>query len=172
MNSSLIIDAGMHAGRDTGFYLKKGFDVVAVEANPELVKKAQSTFKDALSDGRLVIHDVAIADHEGEIEFFVNDQHDDWGTTSQQFALRNEGFGTANTLTRVKCTTFQDILRQHDIPYYLKIDIEGADILCLAARSGKRLREHGCPLKTRFLNTGSYWPNRNTLGLPENYTRC
>lgn len=40
MNNSLIIDVGMHTGRDTEFYLKKGFNVVAIEANPELVKKA------------------------------------------------------------------------------------------------------------------------------------
>ena len=133
MNDKLIIDVGMHTGRDTEFYLKKGFKVVAVEANPELVKQGRAHFEEALSEGRLFIHDVAIADRDGEIEFYINDQHDDWGTTSKQFASRNEGFGTTNKLTRVPCTTFQQILKQHEIPYYLKIDIEGADMLCLEA---------------------------------------
>ncbi len=133
MNRSLIIDVGMHTGRDTELYLKKGFDVVAVEANPELVRKAGSLFHEALSEGRLIIHDVAIADHEGEIEFYVNEQHDDWGMTSNQSAARNEGFGTTNKQIRVQCAPFQQILRQHGIPYYLKIDIEGADVLCLKA---------------------------------------
>ena len=34
---NLIFDIGMHIGQDTEFYLKKGFCVVAVEANPKLV---------------------------------------------------------------------------------------------------------------------------------------
>ena len=47
--------------------------------------------------------------------------------------MRNERFDTNNTLIQVKCITFQTILRKHDVPYYLKIDIESADILCLNA---------------------------------------
>lgn len=133
MDKSLIIDVGMHTGRDTEFYLKKGFNVVSIEANPELVKNARSYFQDALSNNKLVIHDIAIADYEGEIDFYINNQKDDWGTTFKEFALRNESLGTNNTLIHVKCTTFQTILRQHGVPYYLKIDIEGADILCLKA---------------------------------------
>lgn len=30
----LIIDVGMHYGNNTAFYLKKGFRVAAIEANP------------------------------------------------------------------------------------------------------------------------------------------
>jgi len=133
MNKSLIIDVGMHTGRDTEFYLRKGFNVIAIEANPELIKQAQSHFTDALSDKKLIICDVAIAEYDGDIEFYINSQHDDWGTTSKGFASRNERFGTENHLIRVKCTRFQNILKKHGVPYYLKIDIEGADILCLKA---------------------------------------
>jgi hypothetical protein len=63
----------------------------------------------------------------------VNDTHDDWGTISREFASRNERLGTRNSVIRVRCATFQSILRAHDIPYYLKIDIEGADTVCLKA---------------------------------------
>ncbi len=133
MNNSLIFDVGMHTGRDTDLYLKKGFNVVSIEANPELVKHARSHFQNALSNKKLVLHDIAIADYEGEIDFYINNQKNDWGTISKEFAVRNESFGTNNTLIRVKCATFQTILREHGVPYYLKIDIEGADILCLKA---------------------------------------
>jgi FkbM family methyltransferase len=133
MDNSLIIDVGMHNGRDTEFYLQKGFNVVAIEANPALAKQARSHFQDDLSSKRLILHEIAIADHEGDIDFYINTQNDDWSTTSEEFALRNESFGTNNTLIHVKCTTFETILRQHEIPYYLKIDIEGADTLCLKA---------------------------------------
>lgn len=133
MNESLIFDIGMHSGRDTEFYLKKGFNVIAVEANPEFVKRARYTFKDALSNKKLILYDIAIANYEGEVDFYINEQKDDWGTISKSFASRNERLGTVNTIIRVKCTTFQTILRQHEIPYYLKIDIEGADMMCLKA---------------------------------------
>ena len=133
MNPNLIMDVGMHTGRDTSFYLKKGFKVVAIEANSALVKNARSLFSDLLSRGLLTIHEVAIAGHEGEIDFYVNAQHDDWGTISSEFASRNERFGTENSLLKVRCTRFNTILEEHGIPYYLKIDIEGADMLCLVA---------------------------------------
>lgn len=133
MNESLIIDVGMHTGRDTEFYLKKGFKVVAIEANPELVELGRSRFKDAISEKRLVIHDIAIADYEGEIDFYINEQKDDWGTISKEYAERNESLGTNHRKTHVRCTTFSNIIKEHGIPYYIKIDIEGADMLCLEA---------------------------------------
>jgi FkbM family methyltransferase len=133
MNKSLIIDVGMHIGRDTEFYLKKGFNVIAIEANPILVNQAYSLFKEEILNNRLIIFDIAIAEYDGEIDFYVNNTHDDWGTTSKEFAMRNERFSTVNSLIKVKCTPFQKILKQIEMPYYIKIDIEGADILCLKA---------------------------------------
>jgi FkbM family methyltransferase len=131
MSQGLIFDVGMHIGRDTEFYLKKGFKVVAIEANPKLVASGQVKFKDSIDRGDLIICDSAIADYEGEIEFYINDQHDDWGTISTEFASRNEKIGTQNVKVKVKCQPFLSILNQYDNPYYIKIDIEGADTLCL-----------------------------------------
>lgn len=133
MQESLIIDVGMHSGKDTEFYLRKGFDVVAIEANPALVQRARSRLGGYLSDGRLRVYEVAIADYDGEVDFYVNEQHDDWGTISTAFAARNERKGTKNSVTRVKCIPFQRILKECGVPYYLKIDVEGADIECLKA---------------------------------------
>jgi FkbM family methyltransferase len=133
MQERLIIDVGMHSGKDTEFYLRKGFDVVAVEANPALVQQVRSRLGPYLSADRLRIYDVAIADYEGEVDFYVNRQHDDWGTISTAFATRNERKGTKNSVIRVKCTTFHTILRECGVPYYLKIDIEGVDTKCLQA---------------------------------------
>jgi FkbM family methyltransferase len=127
----LIFDVGMHRGRDTEFYLKKGFKVVAIEANPQLVKSCQERFQNYINAGKLVIYDHAIAEQAGEIEFYINDQHDDWGTISREFAQRNEKIGTSNSTTKVKCSPLRQILEQFPTPYYIKIDIEGADILCL-----------------------------------------
>lgn len=140
MQDRLIIDVGMHSGKDTEFYLRKGFDVVAIEANPALVQRARSRLGEYLSEGRLRIYEVAIADYEGEIDFFVNRQHDDWGTISTAFAARNERKGTKNSVIRVECTTFQTILMKCGVPYYLKIDVEGVDTKCLRALMALRER--------------------------------
>jgi len=133
MNKNLIIDVGMHTGKDTEFYLMKGFHVVAIEANPYLVAQARKRLSTYINNSELTIRDIAISDHDGEIEFYINRQHDDWSTTSKRFAARAEHLGTTNEVITVKCTTFDNILRDSGIPYYLKIDIEGADNLCLEA---------------------------------------
>ena len=130
----------MHSGKDTEFYLRKGFDVVAIEANPALVQRARSRLGKYLAVGRLRIYEAAIADYEGEIDFFVNRQHDDWGTVSTAFAARNVRKGTENSIIRVGCTTFQRILMECGVPYYLKIDVEGVDTKCLEALMALRER--------------------------------
>ncbi len=140
MQERLIMDVGMHSGKDTEFYLRKGFDVVAIEANPALVQKVRSRLSEYLADDRLRIYDVAIADYEGEIDFYVNHQHDDWGTVSTAFAARNERKGTKNSVIRIKSTTFRTILSECGVPYYLKIDIEGVDTKCLKALMAVRER--------------------------------
>src|SRR5262245_43578507 len=53
--ADLIYDVGMEDGTDTGFYLKKGFRVVAVEADPELASRARERFSDEIAAGRLVV---------------------------------------------------------------------------------------------------------------------
>lgn len=131
MNKNLIVDVGMHIGKDTEFYLKKGFNVVAVEANPRLVEQVRSRLAQYILNGSLMIHSLAIATYEGEVDFFVDNTHDDWGTISRDFAERNIRLGSSSSAIKVKCTSFRNILMDSGIPYYLKIDAEGVDTLCL-----------------------------------------
>ena len=133
MKTDLIYDVGMHTGEDTDYYLKKGFRVVAIEANPHLVAGARVRFADALADGSLVIVDKAIAANNGIVRFAVNTVQAEWGTISTDYARRNEAIGATSDWMDVPCTTFTSVLREHGIPYYLKIDIEGADALCIEA---------------------------------------
>lgn len=64
---NLIIDVGMHNGQDTAFYLAKGFDVVALEANPVLVDAARIRFASEIESGQLQILPEAIAETEGTL---------------------------------------------------------------------------------------------------------
>ena len=137
MQSDLIFDVGMHTGEDTAFYLKKGFRVVAVEANTKLVGEAEARFEAEVESGQLRIVAAAIGRNPGRTTFYANDQKDDWGTTDPEFVARNIGFGTTHSASEVPCVTFSSVLETHGTPYYLKIDIEGADLLCLEAMLGR-----------------------------------
>lgn len=84
MKKNLIYDVGMHSGKDTEFYLKKGFNVVAIEANPALVRNAEEKFKKETDKGTLVIVNKAISEQEGKKEFFINQKNDEWSTISHR----------------------------------------------------------------------------------------
>ena len=56
----LIYDVGMHKGEDTDFYLRKGFRVVAFEADPDLTGYCRKRFKEFLDSGQLKIVEGAI----------------------------------------------------------------------------------------------------------------
>jgi FkbM family methyltransferase len=136
---NLIYDVGAHKGEDTEFYLKKGFSVVAIEANPVLYLALAKKFEEFVKGGRLVLLNVAISDHPGEVALFVSDKSD-WGTTDQEWANRNERLGFPSQPVIVKSDRLETILQRHGIPYFLKIDIEGADLLCLHALKGFDVR--------------------------------
>lgn len=133
MQSDLIYDIGMHTGKDTEFYLKKGFRVIAVEANRKLVEEVSERLASYIDDGLLTIFNVAIGNREGKARFYINQQKDDWGTLSEDFVKRNEQLGTTHEVVEVNCIRLDTLLERSGMPYYIKIDIEGADLYCLEA---------------------------------------
>jgi FkbM family methyltransferase len=134
VDPDLIIDVGMHRGEDTEFYLKKGFRVVAVEANPTLCHECEEKLANFIRDGRLRIINKAIAEEAGSVAFFINEVNSVWGTTSSNWRTRNlELYGADSREITVEAISFRELLLEHGVPYYLKIDIEGSDLLCLRA---------------------------------------
>jgi FkbM family methyltransferase len=134
MRTDLIIDVGMHVGHDTWFYLAKGFNVVAIEANPELAREAEARFAGEIDDGRLRIFPVAIAEQTGTARLALADRPS-YSSLSPADVKRAEGRGVHFHDVEVPAVQFEDILDEVDIPYYLKVDIEGFDLLCVRALS-------------------------------------
>ncbi|NCC60183.1 MAG: FkbM family methyltransferase [Verrucomicrobiae bacterium] len=128
MQSDLIYDVGMHNGDDTAYYLHKGYRVLAIEANPMLVDKVKTRFKNALQDKRLKILNVGISERKGISTFWVCREKTEWSSFEKKLASRN---GYDPIPKEVECVTFSDILEQHGTPYYAKIDIEGSDDISL-----------------------------------------
>ena len=122
-NPRLIYDIGAHKGDDTAFYLKKGFDVVAVEAHPHHARLLRARFPDEIEDGRLVLIDKGIHFRSGTVDFYAH-KHDDWSSfvKTHRFTL-----GTFTTIP-VEVIPFADIVNTYGVPYYLKADIENSEL--------------------------------------------
>ncbi|WP_158514992.1 FkbM family methyltransferase [Nioella nitratireducens] len=127
IRNDLIFDLGMHWGLDTDFYLRKGFSVVALEANPEMCAKIGGRFASEHADGRLVIENRAFWSTEGdEIAFHVNPVKDDWSSVKRGWAEKG---GHDSQEIRVQTTTLAGLFDRHGVPRYIKCDMEGVDDL-------------------------------------------
>lgn len=132
-DDGLIFDVGLHRGEDTAYYLRKGYRVVAFEADPELVALCEQRFAQAIADGRLTIVFGAIADTaEATVTFFRHAELSVWGTTDPAWVRRNAHRG-AHVAVEVPVVDFATEIARHGVPHYAKIDIEGADRVCLDA---------------------------------------
>ena len=127
-NDRLIFDLGMNNGDDTGYYLGKGFDVVALEANPSLCRRATERFGAEIAAGKLAVVNAAIWDKSGEVTFHVNLDNDHWSSIETGWAGRDNSRIEAIT---VKSLTLGDLFAHYGVPYYLKIDVEGVDLAVL-----------------------------------------
>jgi FkbM family methyltransferase len=123
--TGLIYDVGLCDGGDTAFYLAKGFRVVAIEANPALVRSARERFARHITAGWLTIVETAIGPTTGRVAFDVHTSNPHWSSIVPD---RRERMIDAIQTIEVDCTTLDSVMREFGIPYYLKIDIEESDL--------------------------------------------
>lgn len=137
----LIYDVGMHQAEDTEFYLRKGFRVVAVEADPDLVRRSRTRLAEFIASGRLVVVEGAIIDMDAlenkdkkKVYFYKNDNMSVLGTVNADWAERNRDLGSSSTgVIEVDVIDFAEVIKMYGMPHYMKIDIEGCDVICLNA---------------------------------------
>ena len=129
----LIYDVGLHKGEDTAYYLKNGFRVIAFEADPDLVRLNEERFSQSIKQGNLIIVDGAIVGDPSakEVTFYKNLKESEWGTIDPERVQRNVKLGTPHRSIRVPAINFEECIIKFGIPYYMKIDIESADRICL-----------------------------------------
>jgi FkbM family methyltransferase len=125
---ALIYDVGMNNGDDTAYYLSKGYSVIAIEASSPLVQSGQKRFRREVDTGQLTILELAIAEQAGEDDFWICEGQSEWNSLKKELASREM---KNHYSVRVQTARFRDILSHHERPYYVKIDIEGSDFLCL-----------------------------------------
>jgi len=127
MVTDLIYDIGMHTGNDTAFYLACGFRVLAVEADPDLVAAANKRFKMEIESQKLTVLGLAIAEHSATAEFWINEARPGLNSFNRALTAR---IGEPHHSVLVPCRRLDEILSEYGVPHYMKIDIEGHDLVC------------------------------------------
>lgn len=136
----LIFDIGMYDGADTAYYLKSGYRVVAVEANPQLVDRAKERFVSQITSGQLTCVNAAISSSGESVELVLSGADLGSSTLFGDKIAHKRPIGSIS----VPGVTLDHLLKQYGIPKYLKVDIEGADRFCVLS-----LTKDECP---RFLS--------------------
>jgi FkbM family methyltransferase len=128
----LVYDIGFHEGQDTAYYLKKGYRVVAVDADQALIARGNEQHAAAINRGQLTLVGKAIYEFDDrEVEFFISD-NSEWNSLNKDFAGRN-ALGTR--IEKVATVRLDTLVRTYGKPYFLKIDIEGYDVHALRTLS-------------------------------------
>jgi FkbM family methyltransferase len=162
----LVYDVGMHKGEDAEFYLRKGYRVVAFEANPDLAALCRDRFRADIAAGRLHIIEGAIAPASSgrDVTFYVNNKVSVWGTINQDWMERNDAIDAESREIHVGRVDADEALREFGIPFFVKIDIQGADNLLLDALSRCAGRPNSISMKANTTNIAAIEKEIETLG--------
>lgn len=125
MNRKTIFDLGFHNGDDTGFYLSRGYRVISVEANPDLVRKGEERFKSQIENESLILINAAVTENVGKVEFYINTSRTEWSSCYLHMA---ESDGSISEKVSVDSVTLPHLIQIYGVPYYMKVDIEGFDL--------------------------------------------
>lgn len=127
----IIYDIGAHAGDDIPYYLLKADRVVAVEANPQLCSTINNRFHQDIRSGRLIVENCIAtpAPASGHTDFYVHKHN---SLLSQMHQPDDESLPMFQKVT-LPSRPVHEIIREHGIPHYIKIDIEHMDAEILEA---------------------------------------
>lgn len=128
MNKELIYDVGMHLAQDTGYYLSKGYRVVAVDAFPEMLERASAKYNKELADSRLQLVNFAMTDKDNDRAVFHVSDKTEWNSLSKEISSRQNQQVTSIEVPTAKLST---LFKQYGTPFYCKIDVEGYDAVCI-----------------------------------------
>ena len=102
-----------------------------------------------------------------KVSFYSNEENSVWGTVYAEWSERNEKLGASSKMIEVNVINFEETIKEHGVPYYMKIDIEGCDMVCLSALKSFQERPDYISIesdKTGFSNIKSEIDLLNYLG--------
>lgn len=124
--SQLIFDFGIGNGVDSVYYLKRGFQVVAVDASIEACSHLENLLRGKDYEGSITIINKAISpigtDH---CIFYFNQRFDHLSSIDENWALRDGGSVSSRVVESVSLGL---LFQEFGLPSFIKCDIEGAEI--------------------------------------------
>lgn len=123
----LVFDIGVHNGDDSAYYLHLGHRVVGVEANPLLTAQCTVRFEDEIRQGRMKLINAGVLKQPGEFTFYRNLVDDGWSSFDPDKGKK----GGAWEELKIPCVTTRQLMQDHGKPFFMKVDIEGADLQTL-----------------------------------------
>ena len=119
----LVFDVGLHSGDDSACYLSLGHRVVGIEANPLLAERGKVRFAEQISQGLMTVLNVGVLNQPGVFTFYRNITNDGWSSFDPTRGKKGKW-----EEIEVPCVTTRQLFAEHGKPYFIKIDIEGADL--------------------------------------------
>ena len=110
--------------------------MIAIDADPRAVDAARRRFRSELTTGRLTVLNVGIAETAGTGTFWICEGVSAWNSFNREIS---SGSGEKHHAIEIQMRPFSDILDEHGVPFFLKIDIEYNDPFCIRALAGRRL---------------------------------
>jgi FkbM family methyltransferase len=122
-----VFDIGAHVGDRVASFRRLGASVVAVEPQPAAMRALRLMFR---ADPAVTLLPVAVGAQRGTTRLYLNTRNPTVSTASQQFITaagaapgwRQEHWDSAIDVPMV---TLDDLVAQHGLPDFVKIDVEG-----------------------------------------------
>jgi FkbM family methyltransferase len=115
VQADLVFDVGLHDGRDTSYYLGRGFRVVGVDAREEAIRTAERAFAAEVADGRLTLVHAAVVAAGGPATatFYVSAERE-WSSLVETIASRD---GLQTQRVEVPTTSISSLVDRAGTPY-------------------------------------------------------
>jgi FkbM family methyltransferase len=127
----LIFDIGANDGHKTIVFKKLAAKVVACDPDPYNIKILRFRFADQKN---IFVEPVAITDHEGEVDFYIeqpgsplNSINPQWKTILEENNNNRwvQSIHFSGKVLKTKTTTLDALIDKYGIPGFIKIDVEG-----------------------------------------------
>jgi FkbM family methyltransferase len=137
----LVYDIGAHIGQDSEFYLKKGFRVIVIEADPSLAAAIQARLSPYPAE-RWVLLTEGIGAVSGKLPFYLNHTFSEWNSFREDHGTRGGQF----EVIAIPVRHISDVLAAYGVPYFMKLDVEGWELPLLQS-----LRDTG--VRPRYISS-------------------
>lgn len=120
----LCFDIGANVGEVTDVMMKMGAAVIAVEPQESCLKILRKKYE---GNRQVTVVDRAVGSIEKEDDLMICEETAEASTLSALFAATYSPVSRLHyhTTERVKVTTLEQLILQHGVPHFCKIDVEG-----------------------------------------------